>query len=858
MKPRTGSGSDSASTTRRSSVYDDFEDPKPVSNRSRKLPQTNHRRTIWTVALVAGGVVVVSLGLFLLLRGGNDTSTAIASNDVSGSIISQGDTSSLPEPPVTPPQPAPGVSSSPDVMPSPPASMPPSNTSPGPSTPAPGAIAADPLQPAVPAPNVPNNAGLTTPSSGLSYHWKPDVALSYTFSIEAGGDGDVVRKTDGICDYRVVGDAVAKADDQEGSGTGFVVGANGILATCEHVVAGAKNIEVHLGGRRYMASLIGVDSASDLALIRIEADGLPSVALADSDMIQPAEPVRAIGYPLSDVLGTDVKITSGTVAGFVPLPENAGRRIQIDAAINPGNSGGPVVNGAGQVIGIASAKLAGSEVSSVGFVSPINDLRKLAATHNISLTVATRMPDLSGPEAAKLVTPSVAFIRVTGISPGRLAKVEFTASFSERESMPQRGGFPFPRPPSFPSSSADRGSLTVSSKGEIVEFEGEEQLPAVLGPVGTFFIEPLDGGARAQWTVEKRTTLQRIQENDGPFGGRFGPQFGPRMRGFGPPDPFGRGEDQVVEEIPAIETSTYQIGQTLNQKTSITKKYQFTATRSNGQPYLKIEGSGTIVFDRRLGMTAGLEYTAMIEQSDDGEVSRIPVKVNYTLRDPDEVKREREEAMIIVQAELKQQELDRTVPNPERVEQLMTEIRKAEGGSQAYSPLESLSKVAVIEQKRDDVLKVARNHMQNSNSSVRKAAHDVFCQWATESHREELVSILESSDALLYDAKKKALATLVKTLKPEDARILIRAMNDFTVRSESRDALIEMGSETESVILDEFPMVKDSSVKRELLSVLKKIGTSKSVKFLEQLAASDDFSVKLPAEEALNAVRSRL
>ncbi len=800
--------------------------------------------------------MLVVLILFFIFKGGDD-STTIAStnssstNNASGLVTpSPFNPNPVPQPPVTTPTPS-GIT--------PPVSTPPANTSPNN-----GAVAANPPQPRVPAPNVPNapaNAGVAAPSTALTYHWKPGVDLSYSFSIEAGGGDNVVRKTNGVCTYNVVGDAAPQADEQEGSGTGFVIGANGILATCEHVVAGAKNIEVHLGGQKYSASVIAVDAGSDVALIQIQANGLNALPLVDSETIQLAESVRAIGYPLSDVLGTDVKITTGTVAGFVSLPGNTVKQIHIDAAINPGNSGGPVVNGAGQVIGIASAKLAGAEVTAVGFVSPINELRKLATANNISLGVAVRTPDLPGPEVARLVTPSVAFIKVSGITPGRLAKVNFIASFNEHESVQQRGGFPFPSPPSFPNSSNDNGSLTVSSKGEIVSFDGDEQLPAVLGPVGTFFIEPLDSGSRTQWSVEKRTTLQRVRENDGPFG--RGSRFGPRMRGFGPPGfgppgLFGGGEDEVVEEIPAIETSTYQLGQTLNNKTSISKKYVFTATRTNGQPYMKIEGNGTLVFDHQLGMPSSLEYNGTIEQSDDGSLVRIPVKVNYTLRNPEDVKKEREAAMQQLEATRKQQEVDRTVPNPERVDQLIAEIRKAEGGFQAYVPLDQLSNLAVVEDKRNDVLKIARNHMQNSNSSVRQAATQLFCQWATESHREELLKIVESSDSLLFNAKKKALATLAKILKPEDAGILIKAMSDFSIRADARDALIAMGPDIEAAIIEQFPMVTDQGIKGELLAVLKKVGTEKSLAFLEGLINSNDFTVKFPAQQALDAIRSRL
>ena len=252
----------------------------------------------------------------------------------------------------------------------------------------------------------------------LQYTWMPGSEYVYTFSIQEGDD-DNFSKTTGTCTYKVEGSVSRSTEDEEGSGTGFVVGADGILATCAHVVEGAKRIEVNLGGQKYPAKTITVDAKSDVALIRISANGLPVLPLTDSDTVQLAEPVRAIGYPLSDVLGTDVKVTTGTVAGIVQHGQR-GRQIQIDAAINPGNSGGPVVNSAGQVIGIASAKLSGASVTSVGFAAPVNQLRSLAASVQMQLPVASTGKEFTGTEVARRVTPSVAYIRVWGNTGGRL------------------------------------------------------------------------------------------------------------------------------------------------------------------------------------------------------------------------------------------------------------------------------------------------------------------------------------------------------------------------------------------------------------------------------------------------------
>ncbi len=83
-------------------------------------------------------------------------------------------------------------------------------------------------------------------------------------------------------------------------------------------------------------------------------------------------------------------------------------------------------------------------------------------------------------------------------------------------------------------------------------------------------------------------------------------------------------------------------------------------------------------------------------------------------------------------------------------------------------------------------------------------------------------------------------------------------MSDFSIRADARDSLIAMGPDIEAAIIEQFPMVADQGIKGELLAVLKKVGTEKSLAFLEGLINSNDFTVKFPAQQALDAIRSRL
>lgn len=178
---------------------------------------------------------------------------------------------------------------------------------------------------------------------------------------------DITRPDGSIADIAatvapsVVSIHVAGADGQ-GTGSGFIIREDGYILTNNHVIAGAVpsgTIRVtFVDGSEEDATLIGRTSDYDIAVIRVDRDGLTPLVLGDSDNVVVGDPVIAIGAPL----GLDGTVTSGIISAL-NRPVSAGdsadtafiNALQTDAAINPGNSGGPLVNGSGEVIGINSA-----------------------------------------------------------------------------------------------------------------------------------------------------------------------------------------------------------------------------------------------------------------------------------------------------------------------------------------------------------------------------------------------------------------------------------------------------------------------------------------------------------------------
>ncbi|MGZ4277467.1 MAG: S1C family serine protease [Solirubrobacteraceae bacterium] len=180
-------------------------------------------------------------------------------------------------------------------------------------------------------------------------------------------------------------------DSQSGTatGTGFVVGANGLIATNAHVVDNASSIRVTLAdGRKRTATLVGKDDSTDVALLRISASGLKPLTFADSSSVAVGAPVFAIGNPF----GLDRTLTTGVISALnrdITAPNGfaISGALQTDAALNPGNSGGPLLDASGGVIGINSQIESSSQNGSsqggntgIGFAVPSNVVKRVVST----------------------------------------------------------------------------------------------------------------------------------------------------------------------------------------------------------------------------------------------------------------------------------------------------------------------------------------------------------------------------------------------------------------------------------------------------------------------------------------------
>ena len=196
-----------------------------------------------------------------------------------------------------------------------------------------------------------------------------------------------------------------QTSSQAVSGSGFIITSDGYILTNYHVISYAAQYDYDItvmtyDGTSYTARIVGVDSANDIAVLKIDASGLSPATFGDSDSMSVGDTVYAVGNPLGEL---QFSMTTGHISALdrtittdessVPI-----NMFQIDAAVNSGNSGGPVYNDAGQVIGIVTAKYSSTGVEGLGFAIPVNDAVNIAnelmengtVTNKVQLGITTQ------------------------------------------------------------------------------------------------------------------------------------------------------------------------------------------------------------------------------------------------------------------------------------------------------------------------------------------------------------------------------------------------------------------------------------------------------------------------------------
>lgn len=716
------------------------------------------------------------------------------------------------------------------------------------------ATVAPALQPAV-APASP---------AGLAYRWNPGEEYGYFFTIKA----EVAGATDEVTGMTVFTTSTEPAPREfaahertgQGSGTGFVIASDGYLVTCAHVVEGSTKIEVILQGRTYPGQVTAFDKKHDLAVVRIAATNLPVLPLANSEAVELAQEVRAVGFPLSNVLGESVKITRGSIAGFV---DSAGRKLfQVDASINPGNSGGPIVNEMGQVVGVASSKLAGEDVDGVGLVVPSNEVQSLLRTKSIGFQAAQPATRLEGPELARRVTPAVALLKVN-VGPGgygsvRRSVLKYTGHVTTQRNASPGGQMRM----TSQSSERETGNVLVSEMGELVESTGNAQLPYMLGGLGAFPIEPLAPDGEKTWATRRMTVITQVvgdSAND-----RAAIRF--RRRGLRPAP-----RQQTVVIVPALEAATYELVSTSGDRATIKKNYVFTTLQKEGAPAIaQLTGEGTIVFNQRSGCPETMEYKASLVRSSGNTSVTIPLTLSWRRVSQQVLDDGRARAAAAREAAKNAPKSAApsgapanptapgslpvgSIPTAAQVDEALARVGSDDASEQATA-LNDLDRMKPIDERRAAVTKVAEPLMRNTTSYLRDAAIRVMGTWGTKDNVPALLAMLDQRDPVIRQATIASLGKIPDSRGAEKLAGLVPSNSD---RHNAIRALKKMGSEAESAVIKLLKHT-DKQVRSDACDILAEWGGAASTAAMQELLRAErESSPRQAAERALKKLTGK-
>ena len=665
-----------------------------------------------------------------------------------------------------------------------------------------------PADPIVPAnPDVPAKvAAAPLAPAGLRYRWDgaPHVYRVRT-ELETGHK---VEAQEGMClVYAKAGDRpVVVPEERKATGTGFVVNADGYLVTCAHVVAGAKKVEVALGGKKYPAKVLAVDHEHDLAAIQIDARDLPELALADSDPAEMGQAVRALGFPLSDELGESLKATRGTLSGI--NKEKAKKVFHIDAPINPGNSGGPSITEAGEVLGVTSARLAGPGVSNVGFVTPGNDVKKMLAAKDVAFTKGGGAAKLDGPTLVRKASPAVALITVTLGSDAAAETYRLVCSSGLFKQHPRPVGSARPASPGFLGTTS-AAEIHMDALGGMLDKKGGNQLPPMLGEVGQFLIEPLPQDDRRSWEFSTTCTVGENGAPAGPQGWR------PHMYGNWPVGP----QANLKNVREATELTSYRRGEAAGNILTITKKYEMNIPAAGTSPAMKLVGKGEIRFDTQAGLPRSIDYEATLTMTSENVTARVPVKVTYTLLEGEE----RERILHPPKVEPK------AYTDAEMVE-LLADLRGADEHKR-WTAVDKLGK-AKATTRREEVARALNPLLEDKNKTNRISCVVALFVWSTKENVPSLLPMLSDKDGWARTAAVKALGEIrdERAIEP-----IAKLLPQWFGRGEATEALQKAGSKAEKAVL---PFIKhtDWVVRVEAWKILTVVGTQASKEALEEAA----------------------
>lgn len=705
----------------------------------------------------------------------------------------------------------------------------------------------------------------------LSYRWRRGHYATYVFKVEP----DVEQGEDlaGSCrlmlgptwQQLVDGEApqsteVSTPDLVNGAGSALVVSPDGFLITCAHVVKGATAITVELDGKQYEAELHILDHDHDLALLRIDAEGLSPLPALDSSQARLGEDVRVVGYPLATADSARLAVTRGTISSI--LTEDEGSLLQVDAALNPGNSGGPVVDEQGRLVGVATAKLVGESVSDVGFAVPSSTVADLLAEVDLELPTDADREPLTGPDMIERTAGSVALVRVRKVEANAGVRLNYQCRQAGR-AIPGSGiGW---------AKGEFRESMecTLNPLGHFDELKGPARVPFMWCHPLEMVFEPLDPGGRDEWQVERDHVIvvEPIGRN---FSGRMQvrriliPSEPPLRGGFARPRVVGRSMFDLEQPL-RLEANTvtqYKIVERKPDGLVVVKLTSTQAKDANGDDLFEIGGRGVFLFDPDLGLPVEGYSELNCEWKAKGSETTFPVNTTFQLLTPEPqviqsaIDREVERLQGIEKRNNEMQRKLNLNPDEQFADALKALQEAVRTGDSLHVKLIEFDRFPFDPDYQDEVVACLKQALDNSGfHGPPPFGYRLFTKWATSDETPFLLDRLRATDdfgrsevihALTEIGDERAIEPLVEMLRTAD-------MGD---RMSIEHALGELGPGVEEHVLpllDSF----DSEVRESACDILRDVGSAKSLAALRDLQTRVDHFEEMRIGTAIDRIERR-
>ena len=689
----------------------------------------------------------------------------------------------------------------------------------------------------------------------LRYQLQPGNRYDYEFDARIDVDGEW-RDTEGFVTIEVdkanvaddfSGEPLEAFEEGEATSTAFAVTEDGYLLTCAHCINGAESVRIISDEQEWDAKIIASDVDRDLAVLKIEAEELPFLSLGKDAKVELAQDVRAIGYPLSSFLGESVKISRGSIAGFVT--QGFGKSYQLDVAVNPGNSGGPLVNEQGAVIGVVNAKLDGMDIAKVGFAIPIDDACQLLEKNKISVGSKTANKPLSGPELARQVTPAVFFVKAKLGPGGRKDFSNFQVAATG--SMDTEG-----------KREIIQSQAIFKMDGSPVAIEGATNLPLLLDPVIQMPFEFLSGSVARNWKSASTVSLSlpsgkaRRRGRD-PFGHLHDP-FGhldrdpfrhhrEMMRGFGPRGMFGGDREPEYQYQPVIaqQEIQYEITDINSERVKVTKSFTLkTVGDRNAFCSLRFDYDSKLTFDLSKGVFSHCKLRGTVHVKLDGEEVSIPLKLNYELVEATIAKSQPKPSKNTVPAATEFQatteQLDAFVQNHKSYEK--SRLTSALSVLKTWQPKKS-------QMVKPELIKTVLTLAQTEQGPTRKLALDALINLDGSQAAPMLVQKLKSANAF---SKRGWIVKLGKTESTAAAEALVEHLESPSTQVATRLALIRNGAASEPAVIELLNRkADDDAIATVCLEILSEVGGQKSVAAIMELLKRENWITEEKAREAL-------